>query len=171
MPPFYYPATLKWRGTGNMVSRWSFVRPSVFFFPDDNFSKWQWIFTKLGVCIDIVEILFGIAIEITWVNSNGFSPNLMCALMLWRSGFGLLIHRFRQFLTVICPRHAHIFVSRQELSKYQWIFTELGTCFDIGEMSHENGRVLWFHVGFPLVHPSVCRTSVRIFFPYYNLSK
>ena len=26
-----------------------------------NLSKYQWIFTKLGMCIDIVEILFGIA--------------------------------------------------------------------------------------------------------------
>ena len=32
-------------------------------FPDDNFSKNQaGIFTKLGVCIDIVEILFGIVV-------------------------------------------------------------------------------------------------------------
>ena len=38
------------------------VRPSVrFSFPDDNLSKYQWIFTKLGMCIDIVEIWFGIA--------------------------------------------------------------------------------------------------------------
>ena len=37
-------------------------RPSVrFSFPDDNLSKPQWIFTKLGTCIDIVEIWFGIA--------------------------------------------------------------------------------------------------------------
>ena len=34
------------------------VRPSVFFFSDDNLSKHQWIFTKLGMCIDIVEIWF-----------------------------------------------------------------------------------------------------------------
>ena len=39
----------------------SFVRPSVFPFPDDNLSKYQWIFAKLGMCIDIVEIRFGIA--------------------------------------------------------------------------------------------------------------
>ena len=26
---------------------------SEFSFPDDNFSKYQWIFTKLGVCIDL----------------------------------------------------------------------------------------------------------------------
>ena len=57
-----------------MVSRWtsvcltvrpSYVCPSVpsvrFSFPDDNLSKHQWIFTKLGMCIDIVEIWFGIA--------------------------------------------------------------------------------------------------------------
>ena len=34
----------------------------VFFtFPNDNMRKYQWIFTKLGMCIDIVEIYFGIA--------------------------------------------------------------------------------------------------------------
>ena len=33
----------------------------IFPFPDDNLSKHQWIFTKLGMCIDIVEICFGIA--------------------------------------------------------------------------------------------------------------
>ena len=40
------------------VSRPS-VRPSVFSFPDVNLNKYQWIFTKLGMCIDIVEIWFG----------------------------------------------------------------------------------------------------------------
>ena len=40
----------------------SVVRPSIYFsFPDDNLSKHQWIFTKLGICIDIIEIWFGIA--------------------------------------------------------------------------------------------------------------
>ena len=76
---------------------------SVFLFPDDNFSKCQWIFTKLGVCIDIVEICSGIADgqissifdsylpstcpyfhfwTIIFVNINGFSPNLIHALIL-----------------------------------------------------------------------------------------
>ena len=60
------------------------VCPSVHFsFPDDNLSKHQWIFTKLGMCIDIVEIWFGIA--------NGQISSI--------------------FDGVICPRHAHIFVS------------------------------------------------------------
>ena len=30
-------------------------------FLDYNFCEYQWIFTKLGMCIDIVEICFGIA--------------------------------------------------------------------------------------------------------------
>ena len=34
---------------------------SVFYVPDDKLSKCQWIFIELGVCIDIVENLFGIA--------------------------------------------------------------------------------------------------------------
>ena len=38
----------------------SYICLSVFLFPDDNLSKCQWIFTKLGVRIDIVEIWFGI---------------------------------------------------------------------------------------------------------------
>ena len=64
------------------------VHPSVrFSFPDDNLSKHQWIFTKLGMCIDIVEIWFGIA--------NGQISSL--------------------FDRIICPRHAHIFVSGQQL--------------------------------------------------------
>ena len=52
-----------------MVSCWTSVCLSVrspsfrFSFPDDNLSTHQWIVTKLGtcMCIDIVEIWFGIA--------------------------------------------------------------------------------------------------------------
>ena len=50
-----------------MVSCWTSVCPSVHLsvvcisFPDHNLSKHQWIFTKFGMCIDIVEIWFGIA--------------------------------------------------------------------------------------------------------------
>ena len=55
----------------------------IFSFQDNNFSKHQWIFTKLGMCIDIVEICYGIA--------NGQISSI--------------------FDGVICWRHAHIFVS------------------------------------------------------------
>ena len=34
---------------------------SIFSFQDNNLSKYQWIFTKLGMCIDIVDIWTGIA--------------------------------------------------------------------------------------------------------------
>ena len=34
---------------------------STFSFLDNNLSKSQWIFTKFDMCIDIVEICFGIA--------------------------------------------------------------------------------------------------------------
>ena len=30
---------------------------------------------------------------------NGFSPNLVCALILWRSGLRLFMGKFCQFLT------------------------------------------------------------------------
>ena len=50
---------------------------------------------------------------IIWVNISRFSP---CALILWRSGFGLLMGKFCQFLTgVICSlydsgRVFHVFI-------------------------------------------------------------
>ena len=58
---------------------------SVFLFPDDNFIKCQWIFTKLAACIDSVEICFGIAeLQISSI-----------------------------FDRVICPRHVRIFISER----------------------------------------------------------
>ena len=84
-----------------MLSRWmsvclsirpficqSYIHPSVrISFPDNNLSKHQWIFTKLGLCIDIVngQIWFGI------VNGQILS----------------------NFDKVICREHTHIFVSGQ----------------------------------------------------------
>ena len=53
----YYGFTLVVRESACLSVRLS-VR---FSFPDDNLSKRQWIFTKLGMCIDIVEIWFWIA--------------------------------------------------------------------------------------------------------------
>ena len=43
--------------------------------------------------------------RIIWVNTSGFSANLVCALILWRSGFGLLMGKFHQFLTIVCLPH------------------------------------------------------------------
>ena len=80
---FLYPTTQQWRGF--MVSRWtSVVRPSA----------------RLSV--------FRFRM-ITWVNINGFSPNFLCALILWRSGWGLLMGKFRQIFTELSTRDTHIF--------------------------------------------------------------
>ena len=46
---------------------------------------------------------------ITSVNINGFSPNLICALILWRSGLGLLMGKFRQIFTELSARDTLIF--------------------------------------------------------------
>ena len=51
-----------WLHTGRSCVCPSVVRPSVrISFLDDNLSKYQWIFSKLGICINLVEIWFGIA--------------------------------------------------------------------------------------------------------------
>ena len=100
--------------------RVSVSRPFVHFsFPDDNLSKHQWIFTKLGMCIDIVEIWFGIA--------NGQILSI--------------------FYGVICPRHAHIFISMC-LSVVR-IFTKLGMCIDIVE--------IWFGIVKGQISSNFCR--------------
>ena len=39
----------------------SYICPSVFSFPVNNLSEYKWIFTKLSMYIDIMEICFGIA--------------------------------------------------------------------------------------------------------------
>ena len=85
----------------------SVVSPSVCLsFPDDNLSKHQWILTKLGMCIDIVEIWFGIA--------NGqISSNL------------------RELSAQDTPIFSF---PDDNLSKCQWIFTKLGMCIDIVEI-------------------------------------
>ena len=69
----------------------------------------------------------------------GFSPNLLCALTLWRSGLGLQFGKFRQLLTKLSirPSVVHpsvVSFSDDNLSEYQWIFTKLGMCIDIVEI-------------------------------------
>ena len=66
----------------------SVICPSVFLFPEDNFSKCQWIFTTLGVCIDIVEIWFG--------NVNGQILSIFHRICP-QPGLGLLMGKFSQF--------------------------------------------------------------------------
>ena len=66
---------------------------------------------------------------------NGVSPNLVCALILWRSGLGLLMGKFRQILTEISARDTPILLFPDDnLSKCQWILTKLGTYTDMKEI-------------------------------------
>ena len=48
-------------GKFRLVTELSARDTSRILFPDDNMSKYQWVFTKLAMCIDIVEICFGAA--------------------------------------------------------------------------------------------------------------
>ena len=77
----------------------------IFLFPDDNLSKHQWIFTKLGMCIDIVEIWFGIANGQISSNFDG----VIC----------------------LCP---YFRFPGDNLSKCQGILTKLGTYIDMKEI-------------------------------------
>ena len=82
------------------------VRPSIHFsFPDDKLSKQQRIFTKLGLCIDIVEIWFGIANGQILSNFDGCLPETLPDF---------------HFLD-------------DNLSKCQGILTKPGTCIDMKE--------------------------------------
>ena len=69
---------------------------SIFSFPEDNLSKYKWKFTKLGVCIDSVEVWFGI----------------------------LLMGKFHPFLTALSAHDTLVFsFTDNNFNKYQWIFT------------------------------------------------
>ena len=120
---------------------------SIFSFLDDNYSKYQLVFTNYDVFINIIEICFGIDdgqisllfdsyLTATWpyfhfwtitlVNVNGLSPNLACALILWRSALGLLIGKFLQLLTELSARNTSVFYFQDNnFSKSQWISQNL----------------------------------------------
>ena len=110
---------------------------------------------------------------ITSVNVNGLSPNTVCALLLWRSGLGLLMGKFHQFLTELSAHNIYIFsLPVDNFSKYQWIFTKFGVCIDNvetwfripdGQISSilirpfEKRDILCYGVWRSSVHPSVCK--------------
>ena len=118
------------------------VRPSVFSFLDDNLSKYQWCVH--WYCRDLVwdcwwanfvnfwqsylpatDLYFHFRM-ITLVNINGFSLNLVRALILWRSALGLLIDKFHKFLTELSARDTSVFSFLDDnFSENQWIFTKL----------------------------------------------
>ena len=101
---------------------------SIFSFLDDNFSKYQWIFTKLGVCIDILETWFWIAngqissffiylrlVHIfVLVNINEFSPNFGMCVDIVKIGYGIANGQISSdFVRVVCPQYICILLSGQ----------------------------------------------------------
>ena len=75
-------------------------------------------FSPNAICIDIKEIWFGIANGqisshfygvINLSKHQWISPNLVSALILWTSGLGLLMGKFRQFLTELSARDTPLF--------------------------------------------------------------
>ena len=75
----------------------------------------------------------------TLVSIYGFAPNLIYALILWRSGLVLLMGKFRQLLIGLSARHTSVcLLPYDTLSKYKWIFAKLGMCIDIVE--------IWFEI-------------------------
>ena len=96
-------------------------------------SHWLWPFVVTvcpSFCCTTVHPYFCFQM-ITWLNVNGFSLNLVCALILWRSGLGLLIGKFRKFFNYL-PTTSIFSFPDNNLSKYQWTFTRLGICIDCG---------------------------------------
>ena len=82
---------------------------------------------------------------ITRGHINGFSPNLVCILILWRSGLGLLMGKFRQILRELSDQDMPKFLFPDDnMSKCQGILTKLGTCIDIKEIWFwiANGQIL-----------------------------
>ena len=64
--------------------------------------------------------------------STDFHQKLVCAMILWRSGLGLLMGKFCPFLTELSARDRSDFsFPGDNLSNCQWIFTKLGMCIDI----------------------------------------
>ena len=164
-----YPTTIIPHHTivvGYYVSRWtsvcrsirsSVVRPSISVFGSRMITWTACSVSHMSVC---PYLFFQM---ITWVNINGFSPNLVCAWILWSSSLGLLMGKFRQILTALSAQDMLIFSFPDDnLSKRQWIFTKLGMCIDIVE--------IWFGIASGQISLSAQDTPI-FSFPDNNLSK
>ena len=137
-----------------------YVRPSVRLYFHFRMITWVNIngfFTKLSICINIVEIRFGIAnVQISsvsdrdirprhfsnfrfWtiisVSIEGFSQGLGMCIDIMRIWFGIANRQISSiFDRVSCPWHVRGFVSDNNLSKCQRIFMKLDVleiCFRI----------------------------------------
>ena len=103
---------------------------------------------------------------ITLVNVNRFSPNLVGALILWRSGLGLLMGQFlSEILMELSARDMPIFSFPDDiLSKCQGILIKPGTCIDMME--------IWFGIANGQISSMFDRVIYRnmIMAGYYSLT-
>ena len=101
---------------------------------------------------------------ITWVNINGFSSNLVCALILWRSGLGLLMGKFQILRSNLPETHPYFRFRMISSVKHQWIFTKFGMCIDIVE--------ILFGIAYGQILTELSARDTPYFrFPDNNLSK
>ena len=77
---------------------------------------------------------------ITLVNINGFSPNWVCALILWRPSLGLLMGEFCLFLTELSAHDTSVFSFLND-NFFQFLDRVI-------ILHNDNGEVLSFHVLF-----------------------
>ena len=76
----------------------------------------------LSVCPSVIRLSVFCFWMITRVKVNGFSPNLVCALILWRSCLESLMGKFSQFFFELSARDTPIFsFPGDNLSKCQGI--------------------------------------------------
>ena len=106
--------------------------------------------TQLSACDTSV---FSLWITYMQVNVNGFSWNLVCALILWGFVLGLHICKFCHLFTELSAHNTSVFSFPDDnLSEDQWIFTKLAMCIDIVE--------IWFGIGDRLIQ-SICELSAH----------
>ena len=108
------------------------------------------------MCIDIMDIWFGIVmgnfyqfltelsahdrsvfsfLDYNFSNFNGFSPNLVCAMILWISSLVFLSGKLHQFLTELSAHNTSLFYfQNNNLNKSQWFFTKFDMCIDVVEI-------------------------------------
>ena len=77
----------------------------------------------LAVCVCLSVFCMSIRLYfclqmITLINVNGFSPSLVCALILWKSALELLMGKIYQFLTEL---------SAQDMSEFSFIFSTISS--------------------------------------------
>ena len=89
--------------------KWQFFISFIFVICIVTHRRLMSIFQFLYFVISIVTRRRLMSVYHFLVNINGFSPNLVCALILWRSGLGLLMGKFRQFLTELSAPDTPIF--------------------------------------------------------------